>query len=47
MHILYESFEYRDKKYVYFLKRGYPIRLWIEKSSAAGQDVKTIVYNQE
>ncbi len=27
LNILYESFLYRDKKYVFFLKRGYPVNL--------------------
>ena len=27
LHILYESFIYRDKKYVFFLKRGFPVNL--------------------
>lgn len=27
LHILYESFLYRDKKYVFFLKRGFPLNL--------------------
>lgn len=31
MHIMYESYEYRDRKYVFFMKRGYPIRLWREE----------------
>ena len=30
-HIMYESYEYRDRKYVFFMKRGYPIRLWREE----------------
>ena len=27
LHILYESFLYRDKKYVFFLRRGFPLNL--------------------
>jgi len=27
VHVLYESFHYRDKKYVFFLKRGFPVNL--------------------
>lgn len=27
LHILYESFLHRDKKYVFFLKRGFPLNL--------------------
>ena len=28
VHILYESFLYRDRKYVFFLKRGFPVNLF-------------------
>lgn len=45
MHVLYESFENRDKKYVYFLKRGYPLKLW--KDPSANDLYKAIVYHQE
>lgn len=45
MYVLYESFEHRDKKYCFFLKRGYPVKLWKEPY---GQDeYKAIVYHQE
>lgn len=27
LHILYESFMYRDKKYMFFLKKGFPLNL--------------------
>jgi hypothetical protein len=27
LHILYESYLYRDKKYVYFLKKGFPVNI--------------------
>ena len=28
LHIFYEAFENRDDKFVYFMKRGYPVRLF-------------------
>ena len=43
--MLYESFEYRDRKYVYFLKKGYPVRLWSERTAGV-VDVRTIVYTR-
>jgi hypothetical protein len=28
LHILHESYENRDEKYVFFMKRGFPIRVF-------------------
>lgn len=43
---MYESFENRDQKYVYFMKRGYPIRLYKDPEDPES-NIKTIVYNYD
>jgi hypothetical protein len=44
LYVMYESFENRDQKYVYFMKRGYPIKL---EKIVDGNDVsfKMMVYD--
>jgi hypothetical protein len=46
LYVMYESFEQRDRKYVYFMKRGYPIKLY--KNVEEGKsNFKTMVYDRD
>ena len=47
MHIFYESFMYRDKKYVFFMKRGFPLNLLKDPTDNVTKLVTSEVYTLE
>lgn len=42
---MYESYQYRDEKYVFFMKRGYPVRL--HKDLQQENLYTAVVYNND
>jgi len=47
MHIFYESYMYRDKKYMFFMKRGFPLNLLKDPKDNVTKLVTSDVYALE